>query len=135
MNSVSIDTDVRIPGRPAPAAASAAAVRTTITAARRIVNVAKRAADPWSVGNNSSRLRIGHLEKNPGTTRNSTASVAITPIAACNPNTRIGSSSLTTSEISPSAVVPEDRVQGSQPVLIARRAAPSAGPCCRASTR
>ena len=135
MKSVSIATDVRIPGSPTAATAIATTARAAIQADRRIVNAANRAEGPSTAGSCSSRRRIGHFEKKPGTTRNRIARVAITPVAAWNPNTRIGSSSLTTNDASPSAVVPAESVHGSQPTAIARRAAPAAGPLCRASTR
>ena len=59
----------------------------------------------------------------------------MTPIAAWKPNTRIGSSSLTTRDTSPTAVVPAERAQGSQPKRIARQATPSSPPSASASTR
>ena len=79
---MSIDTDVRMPDKPTAATAMAAVASPTIDRQRRIVNVANLAEGPSVAGSWRSRRRIGHREKNPGTTRNSTASVAITPTAA-----------------------------------------------------
>ena len=78
---------------------------------------------------------IGQRSKMPGTTRNSIARVSMTPMAAWNPNTRIGSSSLTTSDARPTAVVPADRLQGSQPKRIARQATPARPPVASESMR
>ncbi len=71
-----------MPDSPPLATARAAAVRPTIAADRRIVSAANRGEGPSAAGSWSNRRRIGHREKKPGTTRNKTASVAITPTAA-----------------------------------------------------
>ena len=92
----------------------------------------QRAADEASEADAS---RIGQRSKMPGTTKNSTTSVAITPKAAWKPNTRIGSSSLTTSDASPTAVVPAESVQGSHPSRMARAATPCRDPVASESMR
>ena len=78
---------------------------------------------------------IGHRSNTPGTIRNSAISAAITAIDAWNPNARIGSSSLTTSDARPIEVVPADNRQGSQPRRMARAAAPLLPPEVSDSTR
>jgi len=99
----------------------------TIGAEKRMTceaNVGRPPASPVGAGGPSAGT-IGHRSKRPGSTSSMHTSVASTPIAAWKPNTRIGSSSLTTSDPRPIAVVPADRVQGSQPSRTARAATPA----------
>ena len=124
-----------MPGTPTAAIAMAATAAAEIRPDRRTTAAANRDSDSAAAPSTSTRRRIGQRANTPGTTRNRITSVAITPQAAWKPNTRIGSSSLTTSDISPSAVVPAERLHGSQPTAIARIAAPRPGPRRYSSTR
>ena len=78
---------------------------------------------------------IGQRSKNPGSTRNIATRAATTPMAAWKPKTRIGSSVLTTSDTSPTAVVPAERQQGSQPRATPRPATPRTPPRASDSSR
>ena len=79
--SVSIHTDVRMPGTPAAAVAIKSTEPAVSQLACRVTNSAQGMATTgsWSW---STRWRIGQRAKIPGTTRNITTSVPSTPTAA-----------------------------------------------------
>ena len=127
-------TDALIRGMPAAATAIAIVPSQAIVPAWRTMKE-EQASSTEVVRGPASRAAIGHRSKIPGTIRKSIASVSMTPIAAWKPKTRIGSSSLTTSDARPIAVVPADRLQGSQPRRIARQATPARPPTPSESMR